>query len=247
MKFQKISLFAAAGIWLLQAVCFSQSETATPTPSGEEGLIAPPPVEEIRDQVIPVEEVVPSANEAENLVTPSPTPAESASEPQNEPDAKPQVRKPEVKLEEEIENEEESGAEKPLIEDFLPPPGEEADESFLEEQTPSEVTEPTPPVTTAGPPVQPTLAKYRDLRIRTEKHPAVQELKKKAEKAKTIEQYRAAMRAYYRELFRRMRKSDPSLKEKIDAMEKAYLERLAQSRIEPTIPTSPPPTPEPLE
>jgi hypothetical protein len=40
-----------------------------------------------------------------------------------------------------------------------------------------------------------------------------------------------------------MKQLDNSLSKKCDLMEKAYLTRLAQSRIEPTIPLEPPPKP----
>ena len=43
-----------------------------------------------------------------------------------------------------------------------------------------------------------------------------------------------------------MRKLDNTLSKKCDLMEKTYLARLAQMRVEPTIPLEPPPKPEPL-
>jgi hypothetical protein len=43
-----------------------------------------------------------------------------------------------------------------------------------------------------------------------------------------------------------MRKLDNTLSKKCDLMEKTYLARLAQTRVEPTIPLEPPPKPEPL-
>jgi len=39
---------------------------------------------------------------------------------------------------------------------------------------------------------------------------------------------------------------DKDLSARCDVMEKAYLARLAQMRLEPTIPLNPPPTPVPL-
>jgi hypothetical protein len=47
-------------------------------------------------------------------------------------------------------------------------------------------------------------------------------------------------------LFKKMRKFDSTLSKKCDLMEKTYLSRLSQSRIEPTIPLEPPPKTEPL-
>lgn len=87
---------------------------------------------------------------------------------------------------------------------------------------------------------------YREVRTKAEKDPAVASLREQAETAKTFEGERAAYREYYRALFRKMRQLDKSLAKKCDLMEKTYLARLAQTRIEPTIPLEPPPKPEPL-
>ena len=67
-----------------------------------------------------------------------------------------------------------------------------------------------------------------------------------AQSAKSFENERAALREYYRLLFKKIKKADKDLTARCDVMERAYLARLAQSRIEPTIPLSPPPTPAPL-
>ena len=40
---------------------------------------------------------------------------------------------------------------------------------------------------------------------------------------------------------------DPALEKKCKMMEEAYIRRLAQTRLEPTIPLNPPPTPKPLD
>lgn len=87
---------------------------------------------------------------------------------------------------------------------------------------------------------------YREVRTKAEKDSAVLSLREKAETARTFEAERAAYREYYRTLFRKMRQLDKSLTKKCDLMEKSYLARLAQTRIEPTIPLEPPPKPEPL-
>ena len=64
--------------------------------------------------------------------------------------------------------------------------------------------------------------------------------------AKSFEDERAALREYYRLLFKKMKKADKDLTARCDLMERAYLARLGQMRIEPTIPLNPPPTPVPL-
>lgn len=87
---------------------------------------------------------------------------------------------------------------------------------------------------------------YREVRTKAEKDAAVVSLRQKAETAKTFEGERAAYREYYRALFRKMKQIDKSLTKKCDLMQEAYLTRLAQTRIEPTIPLEPPPKPEPL-
>ena len=88
--------------------------------------------------------------------------------------------------------------------------------------------------------------RYREVRVQAEKDPAVASLFEQAERARTLEDQRAALRQYYRLLFKKIASIDKSLAEKCKVMETAYLRRLAQERLEPTIPLNPPPTPEPL-
>jgi len=88
--------------------------------------------------------------------------------------------------------------------------------------------------------------RYQEVRVQVEKDPAVRSLKEQSKTAKTFEDERAALREYYRLLFKKMKKVDKDLTEHCDLMEKAYLARLGQMRIEPTIPLNPPPTPAPL-
>lgn len=88
--------------------------------------------------------------------------------------------------------------------------------------------------------------RYREVRLEAEQDSNVAALLEKAKKATTFEGERAAYREYYRALFRRMKKIDSSIAKKCDEMEKAYLNRLAQTRVEPTIPLEPPPKPKPL-
>ena len=88
--------------------------------------------------------------------------------------------------------------------------------------------------------------RYQEVRIQVDKDPEVRSLKEQSKAAKTFEDERAALREYYRLLFKKMKKVDKDLSARCDAMEKAYLARLAQMRVEPTIPLNPPPTPAPL-
>jgi hypothetical protein len=88
--------------------------------------------------------------------------------------------------------------------------------------------------------------RYQQVRAKAELDPDVASLLAKAKTARTFEGERAAYRKYYELLFKKMKKLDSTLAKKCDLMEKTYLSRLAQSRIEPTIPLEPPPKPEPL-
>jgi len=88
--------------------------------------------------------------------------------------------------------------------------------------------------------------RYKEVRTEVEKDPAVRSLWEQAQSAKTFEDERAALREYYRLLFKKMKKADKELTARCEVMERAYIARLAQSRIEPTIPLNPPPAPEPL-
>jgi hypothetical protein len=88
--------------------------------------------------------------------------------------------------------------------------------------------------------------RYQQVRTKAEQDSDVSSLLAKAKTASTFEGERAAYRKYYELLFKKMRKLDSSLSKKCDLMEKTYLTRLAQTRVEPTIPLEPPPKPEPL-
>jgi hypothetical protein len=134
----------------------------------------------------------------------------------------------------------------------LEPDGAMPDESFTQ---PDAII---PDETPAQPPAVPTTfesaqekarqlsIRYREVRVQAEKDPKVVSLFEQAGQAKTLEDQRAAMREYYRLLFKKIVAIDKSLAEKCKIMETAYLRRLAQERLEPTIPLNPPPTPEPL-
>jgi len=88
--------------------------------------------------------------------------------------------------------------------------------------------------------------RYQQVRAKAELDPDVASLLAKTKTARTFEGERAAYRKYYELLFKKMKKLDSTLAKKCDLMEKTYLSRLAQSRVEPTIPLEPPPKPEPL-
>ncbi|MFM8717380.1 MAG: hypothetical protein ACKOF3_11480, partial [Spartobacteria bacterium] len=88
--------------------------------------------------------------------------------------------------------------------------------------------------------------RYQQARAKAEQDAEVASLLAKAKTATTFEGERAAYRKYYELLFKKMKKLDGSLSKKCDLMEKTYLARLAQTRVEPTIPLEPPPKPEPL-
>ena len=88
--------------------------------------------------------------------------------------------------------------------------------------------------------------RYQQVRTKAEQDPEIESLLNKAKTSTTFEGERAAYRKYYQLLFKKMRKIDSSLSKKCELMEKTYLSRLAQTRIEPTIPLEPPPSPEPL-
>lgn len=88
--------------------------------------------------------------------------------------------------------------------------------------------------------------RYKEVRTQVDKDPKVVSLFQQAEEAKTQEDKRAALREYYRLLFKKMISIDKSLTDRCKIMEEAYLRRLAQERLEPTIPLNPPPTPAPI-
>jgi hypothetical protein len=88
--------------------------------------------------------------------------------------------------------------------------------------------------------------RYKEVRIQVDKDPKVKSLFSQSVTAKAPEEKRAALREYYRLLFKKMVAVDKSLESKCREMEDAYIRRLAQERLEPTIPLNPPPTPEPI-
>ena len=246
-------------------------EPSEGTAQGEQELIAPAPIEEIVVEVtetvrVVEPEVTTSEGEAEKKETAAEevgknaaTTAETASSQEvgvAGQDEKPALKEPSVEIDVDVEVEVDVITESEDL-DLIPLPEGVSDDSMLGEpmddllSIPGDIpplqVAPAIPTVPVGEPAQPMLARYKALRIKTEKDPAVVSLWEKAQKAKTFEQQRAGMREYYRLLFKKMRKADSSLKGRIDSMERAYLQRLAQTRVEPTIPLEPPPTPAPLE
>ena len=84
--------------------------------------------------------------------------------------------------------------------------------------------------------------RYYEVRTEVEKEPEVSALKEKADHATTDEGKRQALRSYYELLFTKMKKKDPSITERCDLLQKAYLRRLEQVTLQPTIPLSLSPT-----
>ena len=80
------------------------------------------------------------------------------------------------------------------------------------------------------------------MKVKADKDEDLTTLLSKADKAKSDEAKRQALRQYYDLLAKRMKKIDSSLSDWIDTMHSAYLRRLEQVRVEPTIPINPPPT-----
>ena len=70
--------------------------------------------------------------------------------------------------------------------------------------------------------------KYDQAKATAMEDPEVQELKQKADAAGTEEEVRTALRAYNKALFRKMRRIDPELKDRIDGMEAGVMKRLGE-------------------
>ncbi len=85
-------------------------------------------------------------------------------------------------------------------------------------------------------------ARYYTAKVKADKDEELSSLLEKADKAKSDEAKRQALHQYYDLLAKRMKKIDASLSDWIDTMHAAYLRRLEQVRVEPTIPLNPPPS-----
>ncbi|MGV3773785.1 MAG: hypothetical protein ACO1QB_12850, partial [Verrucomicrobiales bacterium] len=81
--------------------------------------------------------------------------------------------------------------------------------------------------------------RYYEVRTQVEKEEDVASLKQKADQATTDEGKRQALRAYYELLFSKMKKVDPSISARCDLMQGAYLRRLEQTTLQPSIPLTP--------
>lgn len=87
-------------------------------------------------------------------------------------------------------------------------------------------------------------AKYYAAKVKADKEEGLASLLVKSDRAKSDESKREILREYYDLLAKRMKKIDPSISEWIDTMHAAYLRRLQQVRVEPSIPTALPPLPD---
>jgi hypothetical protein len=87
-------------------------------------------------------------------------------------------------------------------------------------------------------------AKYYAAKVKADKEESLASLLTKSDKAKSDETKREILREYYDLLAKRMKKIDPSISDWIDTMHAAYLRRLQQIRLEPSIPQGLPPMPD---
>jgi hypothetical protein len=87
-------------------------------------------------------------------------------------------------------------------------------------------------------------AKYYAAKVKADKEDGLASLLTKSDKAKSDETKREILHEYYDQLAKRMKKIDPSISEWIDTMHAAYLRRLQQIRVEPSIPQGVPPMPD---
>ena len=83
--------------------------------------------------------------------------------------------------------------------------------------------------------------KYYAAKVKADKEENLASLLTKSDKAKSDETKREILREYYDLLAKRMKKIDPSISDWVDTMHAAYLRRLQQIRVEPSIPVSLPP------
>jgi hypothetical protein len=105
---------------------------------------------------------------------------------------------------------------------------------------------PPSPINTAGNDEtqrQQQKVRYYTVKVKADKDEDLSSLLNQADKAKSDEAKRQALREYYDLLAKRMKKLDSSIADWIDTMHAAYLRRLDQVRVEPTIPINLPPTP----
>ncbi len=106
--------------------------------------------------------------------------------------------------------------------DSTPPPPKEKPKASELPPKPEEKSKPTE--TTAQPLDE--RARYNAAKDKALEDPSVQALKEKAESTFDPDEGRKAMRAYNKALFNKMRKIDPSVKDRIDGTEAAVMKRL---------------------
>lgn len=212
---------------LLAIPLMAQDVPATPSPTPEVPAAPLPPA--------PAESASPSATPSA-----SPTPAKAADEDTIPLPSEPGVGAAPIVSESEVVPVPRPGSDKALLDSAFADPN-----AVIPDDATSAPVAPTGP--SAAEIERKLKVRYQEIRTEVEKDPAVRSLRAQAQSAKSFENERAALREYYRLLFKKMKKADKDLTARCEVMEKAYLARLAQSRIEPTIPLSPPPTPEPLK
>lgn len=103
-------------------------------------------------------------------------------------------------------------------------------------ETPSEESSPVNNTESVEKKKHEVKVRYNEVRTQVEKEEPVAALRQAADKATTPEGQRQTLKAYYELLFKRMKQIDPSLTERCDVMQGAYLRRLEQKGLEPTIP-----------
>ena len=69
---------------------------------------------------------------------------------------------------------------------------------------------------------------YDQAKAKAQEDSEIQKLKEMADNAVSDEEAKPALRAYNKALFGKMRRSDPSIKERIDRMEAAVLKQLEE-------------------
>lgn len=120
------------------------------------------------------------------------------------------------------------------VEDGQPPVVRESPSASVTPPAPEEASETvTPPPSTtsvdlsAGAEAK-EKARYRDVKTKAQAEKDLQALRDKMDAATAEAELRTTSREYYRALFTRMRKLDPTLKTRVDRMEAATLKRLEQ-------------------
>ena len=150
-----------------------------------------------------------------------------------------------------IELPEESSRNTTPVNDFVPLPENSAEIPFVDERIFTDPDAVIPQRSPANEEIaegnadkdRALLVRYREVKVKIEQLPAFVKMRSRADDAKTPEGRRAAMRTYYRAIFEAITEADASLSERCRTMEKAYLSRLAQTYLEPTIPLDIPPSP----